>query len=132
MCTFAYRSKKDTQGGGGGLLPEVLRGEEWEMCRRYGADRPRQRTLRLGRALYLFSGLLNEVTQVVLLNTFPISIICLLFLTNPRGEEREGGGEGCFHTAKHDKTECERVYAHTRAQQQHLPRAQTTGWVQPM
>ena len=38
--------------------------------------------------LYLFSGLLNEVTQVVLLNTFPISImnhLLLIIPVQPRG-----------------------------------------------
>lgn len=43
--------------------------------------------------LYLFSGLLNEVTQVVLLNTFPISIMnhpLLIIPVQPRWGE---GGE---------------------------------------
>lgn len=63
-----------------------LHGEEWEMCERCGADWPRRHKLRLGvrcGGLYLFSGLLNEVTQVVLLNTFPISIMNHLLLIIP-------------------------------------------------
>lgn len=43
--------------------------------------------------LYLFSGLLNEVIQVVLLNTFPISIMNHLLLIIP---VQPGGGG--FHT----------------------------------
>ncbi len=54
--------------------------------------------------LYLFSGLLNEVTQVVLLNTFPISImnhLLLIIPVQPKGGLLSYGAMGCVYTRVH-------------------------------
>lgn len=50
--------------------------------------------------LYLFSGLLNEVTQVVLLNTFPISImnhLLLIIPVQPKGGLLSYTAIGCVY-----------------------------------
>ena len=57
--TNPHRFHKDVEGGEWkrGLLPSALRGEEWEMCERRGADWPRRHRLGLecDAVVYIYS-----------------------------------------------------------------------------
>lgn len=102
-----------------GPFPEVLWGWEWEMLQRWLANTTGVKARMRYNGLYLFSGLLNEVTQVVLLNTFPISImnhLLLIIPVQPRGLAFIQGNGLCV---------CTRACA-TSAQ-----RTGRGGWIQP-
>lgn len=120
--TFGWSEKTAPMGD-----PSRRVGDVWEMRSRPVETTPARAGVQCG-GLYLFSGLLNEVTQVVLLNTFPISImnhLLLIIPVQPRGAR--------FHTAWWAVCTCACAPLSMRALVHDIcPKRRTRGWIQLM